>query len=35
MGRRGDQDVAILSNGDIVMPENGEVLGNVLELLGG
>ena len=35
MGRRGDENVTITPNGDIVMPETGEVLGNVLDLLGG
>jgi hypothetical protein len=35
MGRRGDQNLSILPNGDIVMPETGEVLGSVLDLTGG
>ena len=35
MGRRGDENLAITPSGDIVMPETGEVLGNVLDLIGG
>ena len=35
MGRRGDQNVTITPDGDIVMPETGESLGSVFDLLGG